>query len=268
MVLTVGSGPFGEAASGEFNFDRPDGTVIYWEDWPKRFRIELGGKTIADSRAVKALHETGHLMRLYIAREDVDMRALGRSGTSTHCPHKGDATYYSFGADDGAVKDVAWSYEDPLDRAPPMKDYLSFDLDKVDAWYMEDDEGYAHPRNPYHRVDVHQSSRHVAARLDGVVVAETQKPAILFETGLPPRYYFASDEVQKDQLQRSETLTHCPYKGPARHWHVATGSERVEDAAWSLSDPIGDSASIEDWISFYPDKVAIEVDGEVLRDGQ
>ena len=264
MALTLGAAPFGKHPAGQFNFERPEGAVIYWESWLKRFRVESGGRTLADSRGVKALHETGHLMRLYVPRRDVAMDALAASDKSTHCPHKGDATYYSFDADGKKTENIAWSYENPLEQAPPMKEYLSFDLGKVDAWFMEDEQGYAHPRDPYHRVDVHRSSRRIIARLNGEVVAETGSPAILFETGLPPRYYFAPDDVRRDRLRKSDKVSDCPYKGPGQHWHVAGRGADVENAAWSLSDPIGDAREIKDWICFYPDRVDTEVDGGAI----
>lgn len=264
MALTLGTGPFGKQAAGTFNFERPDGTVIYWEDSPKRFRIEIGGRTVADNRGVKLLHETGHLMQLYFPREDVKMDLLKTSGKTTQCPHKGDASYYSMTG--SAVDNVAWSYEEPLAHAPPMKDYLTFDLEKVGDWFEEEERGYAHPRDPYHRVDVAMTSRHVVARVGREIVAETGRPAMLFETSLPPRYYFSPDDVRSDHLEKSETVTDCPYKGPAQHWHAEAGGERIEDAAWSLADLIGDATKIVGWFCFYPGKVETEVDGEILAD--
>jgi uncharacterized protein (DUF427 family) len=84
---------------------------------------------------------------------------------------------------------------------------------EIDHWYEEDEEVFVHPRDPYHRVDVLNSSRHVKILVDGEVVAETDRPRILFETGLPPRYYFPPEDVSEDVLLPSDKNTECPYKG-------------------------------------------------------
>jgi len=84
MSLTFGHGPFGRQPGGEFNFTRqgPD-AVLYWEDFPKRVRAEFNGKTVINSRRVKALHETGKFMVFYFRRQDVDMEQLEPSAHRT-----------------------------------------------------------------------------------------------------------------------------------------------------------------------------------------
>ncbi len=138
---------------------------------------------------------------------------------------------------------------------------MVFDLDKVDAWYLEDDLGYAHPRDPYHRCDVHRSSRHVVVLSKDIVVAETSAPAILFETSLAPRFYFSPDAVRSDLLVKSETVSVCPYKGDGQHWHIQVGGRLISDAAWSLTTPMGDALMIPRWFSFYTEKLNVQVDG-------
>ena len=132
------------------------------------------------------------------------------------------------------------------------------------AWFEEDERGYAHPRDPYHRVDVRRAARHVVVRCGDAVVAEAGRPAMLFETALPSRFYLSPDEVRTELFEKSETVSQCPYKGPGQHWHLVIGDTRIEDVAWTLTDPIGDATAIPDWWSFYPDKLAVEVDGERL----
>jgi uncharacterized protein (DUF427 family) len=266
MTLTFGSAPLGPRPAGRFNFDREDlGVVLYWEPFPKRLRVEFGGATVADSRRAKALYETGHMMRLYVPREDVAMDRLRATDRRTRCPHKGEARYWSVRAEDGrAAEDAVWSYEAPIPAAAPIAGHLSFDLARMDAWYQEDERGYAHPRDPYHRFDIHAASRRVHAHANGVTLAASDRPRILFETGVAPRYYLPPDDVRADLLQRSETVSDCPYKGRARHWHVVIGGRRIEDAAWSLPEPLGEAREIANYVCFYPGKVATEVDGERL----
>ena len=88
MALTVGTGPFGEKGGGTFNFDTSvlKAHTLYFEDCPKRVRAIFGGETVADSRRVKILHETGHLPVYYFPEEDLNHDLLEESGHTTYCP--------------------------------------------------------------------------------------------------------------------------------------------------------------------------------------
>jgi uncharacterized protein (DUF427 family) len=133
----------------------------------------------------------------------------------------------------------------------------------MDAWYEEDEEVFVHPRDPYHRVDILQSSRHLRVRVNGVLVAETERPKVLFETGLPPRYYIPKEDVRQDVLLKSEKRTRCPYKGVASYWSVEAGAERFDDLVWYYPDPIPEAAKIEGLLAFFNEKVDLEVNDEI-----
>ena len=265
MALTLGTAPFGTHPAGTFNFTRegPD-KVLYWEDFPKRVRVEFGGEMVADSRRVKAMHETGQMMALYFPPEDVHTALLERTDHTSECPHKGTASYWSVRVGDRTAENAVWSYEDPVPSASPIAGYLAFVYPKMDAWYQEDDRVYAHPRDPYHRFDIHHSSRHIVVRHKGQVIAESRRPAMLFETGLPVRYYLPPEDVHTDLLEESTTVSECPYKGDGQHWHLSVAGDRIEDAAWSLPQPLGEAEKITGYICFYPDKLETEVDGALL----
>src|SRR5919202_165069 len=192
MTLTIGTGPFGKQSNGMFNFDtgvlQPH--TLYFKDSPRRVRVMFNGETIADSKRVKLLHETGHLPVYYFPKEDVRMDLLEESDHTTHCPFKGDASYWSVKVGDRVAENAVWGYPEPLEDAPPISGYVAFYHGAMDKWLEEDEEIIGHPRDPYHRVDVLNSSRHVRAIVNGEVVAETYQPKILFETSLPPAYYF------------------------------------------------------------------------------
>ena len=265
MALTLGNAPFG-SNPGTFNFTRngPE-KVLYWEDFPKRVRVDFNGKTIADSRRVKAMHETDQIMTFYFPLEDVDMDALERTDHTSECPHKGQASYWSVKVGDRTAENAVWSYENPIPSASPIAGYLAFVYNKMDAWYQEAEKVYAHPRDPYHRFDIHHSSRHVVVRHQGKVIAESHGPAMLFETGLPVRYYLPSYGVSTILLTRSTTVSQCPYKGDGQHWHLDVGDERIEDVAWTLPHPLGEAQQIANCFCFYPDKLETEVDGVRLE---
>jgi uncharacterized protein (DUF427 family) len=219
IALTVGTGPFGKYSNGTFNFKvtAPKGHALYFEDSPKRVRAVFNGETIVDSRRVKLLHETEHLPVYYFPEEDIRQDLLEKSDHTSHCPFKGDASYQSDQVGNWVAENSIWSYLEPLESAPPIVGYAALYWNKMDAWYEENEEVFGHPHDPYHRVDVLESSRHVRVRVSGEVVAETERPKLLFETGLPVRYYIPPEDVRTDLLVPSETQTLCPYKGVASY---------------------------------------------------
>jgi len=111
-------------------------------------------------------------------------------------------------------------------------------------------------------VDILASSRHVRIEVDGVTVAESAQPRILFETGLPPRYYIPLTDVRMDLLRPSDTESHCPYKGTAGYWSVDTGDAVHEDIVWIYRTPLPESQKIAGLACFYNEKVDIVLDGE------
>jgi uncharacterized protein (DUF427 family) len=133
----------------------------------------------------------------------------------------------------------------------------------MDAWFEEDDEVYVHARDPYKRVDVLHSSRHVRVVVQGELVAETRRPALLFETGLPTRYYLPKADVRMDRLVPTETATRCPYKGVASYYAVRAGSTVVPDLAWCYRHPIPECSKIENLVCFFNERVDLYVDREL-----
>ena len=202
MALTLGTGPFGEQSTGTFNFEvkAPADHAMYLEDSPRRVRARFNGETVADSRRVKLLHEAGLLPVYYSPEDDVRMDLLEESDHTTHCPFKGDASYWSVRVGDKVSENAAWSYPEPIDSALPLAGLIAFYWRKMDHWYEEDEEVFVHPRDPYHRVDVLDSSRHVKVTVNGEVVVETERPKLLFETGLPTRYYIPPEDVCEEVL--------------------------------------------------------------------
>lgn len=263
MALTVGRGPFGRERAGTFNFayDAPE-RVLYFEDTPRRTRVVVAGETIAESTRPKLLHETGLTPVYYLPEDDVDGDVLRRSDHRTHCPFKGDASYWHIEVDGDRRSNAVWSYPEPLSEAPPLQGYLAFEWDAVDEWWEEAERIGVHPRDPYHRCDVIASDRHVVVRVGEEVVADSRQPTILFETGLPPRFYLRQEDVRMDLLSVTGRETECPYKGTtSRYYTVEVEGERVEDAAWVYDEVHSEVDGIEGLIAFYDEKVELDVDG-------
>jgi uncharacterized protein (DUF427 family) len=264
MSLMKGTGPFGENPGGRFNFEVPKKHgVIYFEDSPRRIRARLAGETIVDSRRAKLLHEQGHLPIYYFPEDEVRMDLLEPTDHTTRCPFKGQARYWSARAGGRLAENAAWAYPDPIPEAPPLAGYVAFYWDKLDEWFEEDEPAIVHARDPYHRVDVLETSRRVRVSVNGEVVAETKRARVIFETGLPPRWYFPPEDVRADVLADSDKRTGCAYKGFASYKHVLTGSGREEDVVWLYEDPRRDVAPIQGYLAFFNERVDIEVDGEL-----
>jgi len=140
---------------------------------------------------------------------------------------------------------------------------VRFEWDSLDEWFEEDEPIYTHPRDPYTRVDILHSSRRVEIVVDGEKVAETSKPTILFETGLPPRYYIPLTDVRTEMLTPSQKETHCPYKGRANYFSLEVGGEVYEDLVWIYRTPLPESQKIAGLVSFFNEKVDVYVDGEL-----
>ena len=98
-----------------------------------RVVVTLGGTTIADTKDALTLREARYPAVHYIPRKDVDMSALTRSQTTTYCPYKGDASYFSIPAGGDRSTDAIWSYEAPFEAVTGIKDFLAFYPDRVDA---------------------------------------------------------------------------------------------------------------------------------------
>jgi uncharacterized protein (DUF427 family) len=162
---------------------------------------------------------------------------------------------------DGAVAaGAAWSYpESPIEQ---LRGLVRLDWDAMDAWFEEDEPVYTHPRSPYTRVDALVSSRHVRIEVDGTVVADSHRPVIVFETGIPPRFYLPLTDVRQDLLRPSSTQTRCPYKGTAEYYSVEVGGKVHADLVWTYRSPMPESTKIAGLVCFYDERVDLYVDGE------
>ena len=128
----------------------------------------------------------------------------------------------------------------------------------MDRWMEEDEIVFGHPRDPHKRVDALPSSRHVTVSLDGQVLADSHTPVLLFETGLPTRYYLRQEDLVSPDLRPADHQTMCPYKGIAdRYWSLPT----AENIAWSYTDPVPAVQNIAGRVAFYNEFVDLVVDG-------
>ncbi|MEV5557721.1 DUF427 domain-containing protein [Nonomuraea wenchangensis] len=223
----------------------------------KRVRAYLGGRAVADTTAALLVWEVPYYPTYYFPLADVEESALKATGATTHSPSRGEGVVHTVTSGAAEAPDAALTYPDsPLEE---IRGHVRFEWDAMDAWFEEDEEVYVHPRDPYTRVDILPTSRHVRVEVDGVTVADSRGARVLFETGLPARYYLPKTDVRLDLLERTDTVTHCPYKGTAEYWSV----NGRKDLAWSYRTPLPESERIAGLVAFYNEKLDIYVDGEL-----
>ncbi|HET7369803.1 MAG TPA: DUF427 domain-containing protein [Gammaproteobacteria bacterium] len=263
-MLAIGSGPFGDHRRdrhGAFNFDagvlKPH--TLYLEDCPKRVRAKFNGETIVDSRHVKMLHETSNHPAYYFPESDVRMDLLEDSDHTVNDDAKGDARYWSLRVGDKRADNAVLSYSKPGPDSPLPPGLVTIVWDAMDGWYEEDEQVYANPHDPYHRVDVLNSSRHVTVSIHGETVADTHRPLMLFESSLPERYYIPEQDVRMDLLTPTDTHTDCPYKGVANYYSARIGDRLAEDVAFCYPEPRPEAVKLPGTICFLGEAVETRV---------
>jgi uncharacterized protein (DUF427 family) len=230
------------------------------EHGAKRIRAYLGGELVADTTRPLLVWESPRYPTYYFPLDDVHTELLSSDGTVKHSPSRGDGRLFTVRAGGSEAVGAALRYESsPFED---LRDAIRLEWDAMDAWFEEDEQVYTHARDPYTRIDILASSRHVRVESAGVVLAESSKPTLLFETKLPTRYYLPKTHVRMDLLVPSQNETHCPYKGAAEYWSLRDGS--AQDVVWSYPTPLPESQKIAGLLSFYPDKVDVFVDGVKL----
>ena len=248
------------------NFKNP---AVQTEISPKWIRVTFGGEVIADSRRVLIVLERGRTPVYFFPQQDVRMERMTPVTYQTHDTRLGDASYYTLKAGNKVAENAAWQYPQPhatdpsVTTAPDLRGYVAFRWESMDGWYEEGDEVFVHPRDPYHRIDILGSSRKMRVVLGGMTVAETDRPVLLFETGMLTRYYIPKADVRLDLLKPSDTITRCPYKGEAHYYTLAVGNQTFEDIVWYYRYPTTEASKIANHLAFYNEKVdAIFSDGQ------
>jgi uncharacterized protein (DUF427 family) len=256
MSLTLGPGPLGTQPGGEVNYaiDGPKHR-IWFHEYPRRIRAEVAGRVVLDTLRGHLLHESNIPPRLYFPLEDLDRVVLEPTEHRTHCPFKGDASYYTIRVGDEVRENAVWAYPHPHEGAAWLAPYASLYWEQADAWYEEDDLLPGPVRDPYHRVDTRRTSRPArVATVDGTEIASSERAVLLFETGLPPRFYLPREDVAAELIP-SARRTFCPYKGEASYFSVGLGGRVIENAAWSYERPFAEAHGVAGLVSFLHEEI-------------
>ncbi|WP_183093418.1 DUF427 domain-containing protein [Nocardioides stalactiti] len=223
----------------------------------------VGDEVVVDSKDALLFWEDRFPVPGYaFPRDDVRTDLLRPSDARSHVPFFGPkgpvSESYDVVVGDRVLEGAAWVRDDP---AISDRIVLTWQPGVLDRWLEEDEEVFAHPRDPYKRVDAMPSSRHVQVAIGGTVVADSRSPVLLFETHLPTRYYLPREDVRLDLLEPSGNRSDCPYKGHAEEYWSLPGVRDADNVAWSYADPVRAVAPITGRIAFYNELVDLTVDG-------
>jgi uncharacterized protein (DUF427 family) len=257
---------------------------LRYEPIGKRIRAVLGGSTVVDTTRALLVWEPRRIVPSYAVPDgDVTAELVPADAAAAEAPgtigvrmpelsgrpvldpsvpfalHSAEGRAADLRAN-GQTRPAAGFY--PAD--PDLAGHVVLDFGAFDAWYEEDELNVAHPRDPFHRIDVLPSSRQVRMELDGRVLAQSSRPTLLFETMLPVRYYLPRDDIRV-VLSPSATRTYCAYKGQATYWSAQAGDRAVPDIAWTYEQPRSDAAQVRGLIAFFNERVDVFVNGERLE---
>ncbi|MET9383589.1 DUF427 domain-containing protein [Streptomyces sp. NPDC002928] len=239
----------------------PEG--LLWEPSERWVRGRKSDVTVVDSRHPVLVWEPGVPVPLYaFPRAEVREELLRPAKNPPTGTHTGSQIFYDVEVDGESLENAAWTYP-----ADDLAGHIAFEWFRrvgrgLDHWYEEEEEIFIHPRDPHKRVDAIPSSRHLVIQIDGTLVADTHRPVLLFETGLPTRYYIPREDVRLDLLEATDHHTGCPYKGTAEYWSWRGEADVPPNLVWSYPDPLPAVGAIQGLLAFYNEAVDITLDGE------
>lgn len=250
---------------------------LQYEPTPKRVRAHVGEQPLIDSRRAVLVWEPKRVVPSYaVPVEDIagdlipasaaDAEAhpvrLGEDGPPVLDPRTPFAVHSTPGealtirSGDVVLDGAAFRFADP-----DLAGFVVLDFAAFDVWREEEDRIYAHPRDPFKRIDVRQGAMHLTISRDGLLLADSKRPKLLFETHIAPRYYLPREDVRLDLLTDSDSRSECAYKGEARYWSANLGDATVPDLCWSYEQPLSDASEVRDLICFYNEHVDLTIDG-------
>ena len=262
MGLSWQQGPLATGGIGTFLVPEPlPERLLFAEPLRRRMRVRFGDTWIADSEDVVLLHEPARYPVAYFPLGDVVADVLEAAEHTTQHRDLGETTWYTVTAGDSSKARAAWQHTALPDHAGALKGRVAFAWRAMDAFYEEDERIVGHAADPYHRIDIRRTARHLVVRDGDRVIADSTRPLALYESGFAPRWYVPREDVDEQALTPAEGQTFCPYKGLASYYDIG---ER-HGAAWSYPQAWPEVGRVANLVSFEPQKIDVYLDGTKLR---
>jgi uncharacterized protein (DUF427 family) len=257
MGLAWQQGPLAAGSVGRFLTAKPlPDRLLFVEPLRRRMRARQCDQWIADSENVLLLHEPGRYPVAYFPVDDIHEGVLVREDRVTRHGELGDMQWYTLQVAGRETPHAAWQHTALPDYADDLSGRIAFGWRAVDAFYEEDERIVGHAADPYHRIDIRATSRHLVVRNGDQVIADTRRPVVLYESGFAPRWYVDRVDINHEALEPVDGQTFCPYKGLADYYNIG---ER-QKAAWSYTDAWAEVDRVNNLVSFEPDKVDVWLD--------
>jgi len=262
MGLSWQQGPLAPGAIGRFLVPEPLPTrLLYVDPLRRRMRVRFGRKWIADSEHVLLRFEPGRYPVAYFPETAISPETLERNGQTTRHVDLGLTSWYTVRAGEQHAPRGAWQHIDLPAYASELRARIAFAWPGMDAFYEEDERMVGHAADSYHRIDIRQGSRSLVVRHHDRIIADTNRPMALYESGFAPRWYVPRADIEESALTFVEHQTFCPYKGLCSYYHI--GDARL--AAWSYREAYPEVSRISGLVSFEPDIVSVQLDGTQLH---
>jgi len=262
MGLSWQQGPLSLGAHGRFLVPDPlPARLLFVEPLRRRLRVRFAGAWIADSEQVLLLFEPGRYPVAYFPENDIVADALERIDHSTRHQDLGPTSWFAVRSGDQVTQRAAWQHTGLPAHASELQSRVAFAWRAMDAFYEEDERILGHAADPYHRIDIRQTSRHLVVRHGEQVIADTTRPLVLYESGFAPRWYVPRADVDESALKLAKNQTFCPYKGICSYYDIG----ETRSAAWTYPDAYPEVGRIGNCLSFEPDVVTVHLDGKPLR---
>ncbi|OBA64757.1 hypothetical protein A5647_25145 [Mycobacterium sp. 1100029.7] len=262
MGLAWQQGPLATGSVGHFLTEQPmPSRLLFAEPLRRRMRVRFGDKWIADSEDVVLLHDPGRYPVAYFPESDIEAGVLVPEDRVTQHQDLGDTRWFTVRISTNETHHAGWQHCALPPHARVLHGRVAFAWRAMDAFYEEDERIVGHAADAYHRIDIRSTSRHLVVRDGKRLIADTQHPLALYESGFAPRWYVPRQDIEVSCLKPVDGQTFCPYKGIASYYDVGTHKR----AAWSYVDAWTEVIRVRDLVSFEPDKIDVYLDGRQLH---
>ncbi|MCV7427202.1 DUF427 domain-containing protein [Mycobacterium montefiorense] len=262
MGLAWQQGPLATGSVGHFLTEQPlPPRLLYAEPLRRRMRVRFADRWIADSEDVVLLHEPGRYPVAYFPQHDIEDGILVAEDRVTTHKDLGDTQWFTARVLKQQANHAAWQHTGLPSHAAVLGTRVAFAWRAMEAFYEEDERIVGHAADAYHRVDIRSTSRHLVVHDGDRVIADTQHPLALYESGFAPRWYVPRENIDESALKLAEGQTFCPYKGIASYYDVGDRKR----AAWSYVNAWTEVDRVSNLVSFEPDKIDVYLDGKQLH---